>query len=192
MEKDSVITPCKMLIIGGSAGGLDAVLEIIPKLKTTIPFTIVLVLHRKNTTELTLTELIASKTKLNVREVEDKEVILQSTVYIAPGDYHLLIEKTGYFSLDFSEKIKFSRPSIDVTFESAAMVYGPALTCIVLSGANNDGTEGAKVVKKKGGTIIVQHPETALSPIMPESVISSAQPHLVLNIRELIEYINGL
>lgn len=181
-----------MLIIGGSAGGLDALLEILPRLKAPINFTITLVLHRKNTTEVTLADLIASKTKLNVREVEDKELILESTLYIAPGDYHLLIEKTGQFSLDFSERINFSRPSIDVTLESASRIYGPTLTCIILSGANHDGTAGAKFVKENGGIVIAQQPETALSPVMPESVIKEVQPQFVLNIREIVDYINSL
>jgi len=192
MEKDRVIQPCKMLIIGGSAGSLDALLEIFPKLKPSISATIVLVLHRKNSIELMLSELIASKTELPVKEIEDKEVIHKSTIYIVPGDYHLLIEKDDSFSLDFSEKINFSRPSIDVTFESAASIYGPALTCMVLSGANNDGTEGAKIVKENGGIIIAQQPETAIVPFMPESVIKNVEPHFILNIPELIEYINSL
>ncbi|HRG52449.1 MAG TPA: chemotaxis protein CheB [Bacteroidia bacterium] len=192
MEKNSLKPTCRMLVIGGSAGSLDALLEIVPLLKPTISIPIVLVLHRKNSTEVMLTELITAKTKLAVKEIEDKELIQNSTVYIVPGDYHLLIEKSGHFSLDFSEKINFSRPSIDVTFESASLVYGPELACIVLSGANTDGSEGARIVKERGGVVIAQRPDTAVVSIMPEATIEHAQPQYVFDIQEMVDYINLL
>lgn len=187
-----MIHPCKMLVIGGSAGSLDALLEIIPHLKPSISTPIVLVLHRKNSTDIMLTELITAKTKLAVKEIDDKEAIQPSTIYIVPGDYHLLIEKSGHFSLDFSEKINFSRPSIDVTFESVALVYGPELTCILLSGANTDGSAGAKIVKERGGVVIAQRPDTAVVSIMPEAMIEHVQPEYVFDIKEMVEYINLL
>lgn len=181
-----------MLIIGGSAGSLDVLLEMFPKFKKAIPFSMVIVLHRKNTADITLTELLMSRTKIPVKEIEDKETIQKSTVYIAPPDYHILIEKTKQFSLDYSEKVNYSRPSIDVAFESAADVYGSLLTCVVLSGANNDGTEGAKIVKNKGGVVIAQQPETAIVSFMPEFVIKNVQPHYILTPQELVEYINAI
>jgi two-component system chemotaxis response regulator CheB len=192
MEKNSMMNPCKMLIIGGSAGGLDALLEILPKLKTKLSFAVVVVLHRKNTADPTLIHLMSTKTALPVKEVEDKELIQKSVIYIAPPDYHLLIEKTHHFALDYSEKVNFSRPSIDVAFESAASVYGPSLTCIVLSGANNDGTEGARIIKEKGGVVVAQQPETAIVSFMPEFLIKNVQPHHVLSITELIQFINSV
>lgn len=192
MEKNTVVQPCKMLIIGGSAGSLDVLLEMFPRLKSSITATIVLVLHRKNSSEIMLKELIATKTKLDVREIEDKEVIQKSTIYIVPGDYHLLIEKSGHFSLDVSEKVNYSRPSIDVTFESAALAYGAALTCILLSGANTDGSAGAKIVKERGGVVIAQRPDTAVVSIMPEAMIEHVQPQYVFDIKEMVEYINLL
>lgn len=181
-----------MLIIGGSAGSLDVLLEVFPKFKKAISCSIVIVLHRKNTADLTLTELLMARTEIPVKEIEDKETIQKSTVYIAPPDYHILIEKTKQFSLDYSEKVNYSRPSIDVTFESAADIYGPSLTCVVLSGANNDGTEGARIVKSKGGIVIAQQPETAIVSFMPEFVINNVQPHYTLNPQQLIEYINTI
>lgn len=192
MEKNSLVPSGKMLVIGGSAGSLDVLLEMIPYLKLSISIPIVLVLHRKNSMDMMLTELIAAKTKLAVREIDDKEAIRPSTIYIAPGDYHLLIEKSGHFSLDASEKINFSRPSIDVTFESAALVYGPELVCMLLSGANNDGSAGAKIVKDNGGMVIAQKPETAIFPFMPEAMIAHVQPQYVLDVKEMIEFINLL
>jgi two-component system chemotaxis response regulator CheB len=192
MEKNDLKHPCELLIIGGSAGGLDVLLEVLPKLKTSISFPIVIVLHRKNTQEETLTALMSIKATLPVKEIEDKEPIQESVIYIAPADYHLLIEKSHYFALDYSEKVNFSRPSIDVTFESAADVYGASLVCIVLSGANNDGTQGAKAVKEKGGVVAAQQPETAVVPFMPDFMIKNVQPQHVLNIPQLIQFINSL
>lgn len=192
MEKNVITHPYELLIIGGSAGGLDVLLEVLPKLKTPLSFAIVIVLHRKNTQELTLTELMSIKATLQVKEVEDKEAIQKSVIYVAPADYHLLIERSHHFALDYSEKINFSRPSIDVTLESAADVYGASLTCIILSGANNDGTQGAKIVKEKGGLVVAQQPETAVVPVMPDSMIKNVQPHHVLDIPQLIQFINSL
>lgn len=192
MEKNVLKHPCELLIIGGSAGGLDVLLEVLPRLKTLLAFPIVIVLHRKNSQEMTLTALMSIKATLPVKEIEDKEPIQESVIYIAPADYHLLIEKSRHFALDYSEKVNFSRPSIDVAFESAANVYGTSLTCIVLSGANNDGTEGAKIIKEKGGVVVAQQPETAVVPFMPDFVIKNAQPQYVLNIPQLIQFINSL
>ena len=181
-----------MLVIGGSAGSLDVLMEVFPKLKKNISFSIVIVLHRKNTADVTLTELLMGRTKIPVKEIEDKETILPSVVYIVPPDYHVLVEKTKQFSLDYSEKVNYSRPSIDVTFESASAVFGSSLTCVILSGANNDGTEGAKVVKSRGGVVIAQQPETAIVSFMPEFVIREVTPHYILTPLQLIEYINSL
>jgi two-component system chemotaxis response regulator CheB len=181
-----------MLIIGGSAGSLDVLMEICPKIKASLSFPIVIVLHRKNTADMTLTDLLINKAKLPVKEIEDKESIQKSVIYVAPPDYHVLIEKTKQFSLDYSEKVNYSRPSIDVSFESASSVYHSGLICIVLSGANNDGTEGARIVKKNGGIVVAQQPETAIVPFMPEFVIKDAQPHYILTVPELTQFINSL
>src|SRR5688500_3447281 len=113
-----------LLVIGGSAGGLEAILQILPALKREPSLAVVLVLHRRGG-ESMLTELLQDKTAWNVKEAEEKEPIEPGTLYIAPADYHLLIEKDRTFSLDYSEKIHYSRPAIDVTFETAAEVYGP-------------------------------------------------------------------
>src|SRR5687768_14920947 len=122
MAKES-LTGTAILVIGGSAGSLEALLQFLPQVKNEITFSIVIVLHRKSDAESMLTTLLQSKTKLPVREIEDKEKMMPSMIYIAPANYHVLIEKDGTFSLDVSEKINFSRPSIDVSFETAADVY---------------------------------------------------------------------
>jgi len=191
MEKDALISGCKVLIIGGSAGSLDVLLKILPHLK--VPsFAIVIVLHRKPTDDTTLEELIAVKTAIPVKEVEDKIALESGNIYIAPSDYHLLFEKNNLLSLDVSEKINYSRPSIDVAFESAADVYGKALVGILLSGANADGTDGLIAIKNAGGTIVVQQPETADMPFMPNNAVMHTSPDHVLDVSGLLQLIAGI
>lgn len=152
---------------------------------TSITYSLVVVLHRKSAEDNTLEELIAAKTAVPVTEVEDKTPMLPGHIYIAPSDYHLLFENDDTLSLDTSEKVNYSRPSIDVSFESAAEVYGESLSVILLSGANADGTAGLIAVKNAGGTIIVQDPETAEMPFMPNNAIEKITPDLVLTIEEI-------
>ncbi|AWH85789.1 chemotaxis protein CheB [Flavobacterium album] len=191
MEEDKIISGCRVLIIGGSAGSLDALLKILPHLTAIPSFSLVIVLHRRSGEDTTLEELIAVKTSIPVTEVEDKIPLLPGCIYIAPSDYHLLFENNGTLSLDISEKINYSRPSIDVAFESAADIYGPKLTAILLSGANADGTQGLIAVKNAGGTIVVQDPETAEMPFMPRNAIENMTPDHILNVEEMIGFIGG-
>ncbi|MFY0481567.1 chemotaxis protein CheB [Flavobacterium sp. PLA-1-15] len=188
MEEITLISGCKVLIIGGSAGSLDVLLKILPHLQ--VPsFAIVIVLHRKHTDDTTLEELIAAKSKIPVKEVEDKIALESGNIYIAPSDYHLLFEKNDLLSLDISDKVNYSRPSIDVAFESAADVYGKSLVGILLSGANADGTDGLIAIKKNGGTIVVQKPETADMPFMPNNALLHTTPDHILNVSELLKFI---
>ncbi|UHG90389.1 chemotaxis protein CheB [Spirosoma oryzicola] len=192
MAESKLTISCKAVVIGGSAGGLDVLLKVLPSLSTSFSFTVIIVLHRKNSVDSTLESLLASRTKIPVKEVEDKDGISPGTIYIAPADYHLLIEPDLTFSLDDSEKVNYSRPSLDVTFESAADVFGPELVGILLSGANADGTQGLVAVKKAGGTTVVQKPETAQTPFMPQQAIANAPVDSILDIPELIALVNSL
>lgn len=192
MEKDRVIQDCKVLIIGGSAGSLEVLMELLPQLAIIPSFAIVLVLHRKSAEDSTLEDLIRFKSHIPVMEVEDKTPLAPGFIYIAPSDYHLLFETDDILSLDTSEKINYSRPSIDVSFESAAEVYGPALVGILLSGANADGTEGLLAIKKAGGTIVVQVPETAQMPFMPMNALTNTNPHYVLDVMGILEFITHI
>ncbi|MNJ97989.1 Chemotaxis response regulator protein-glutamate methylesterase [compost metagenome] len=192
MEKDGVISNCKVLIIGGSAGSLEVLMKLLPNLRGTLSFAIVFVLHRKNTKDATLEELIAIKTNISVKEVEDKTSFLPGYIYIAPPDYHLLFEKNNVLSLDTSEKVNYSRPSIDVSFESVAEVYGSSLIAILLSGANADGTNGLLAVKKAGGTTIVQNPDTAQMPFMPQNAITYVNPDYILDVDEMLHFIASI
>lgn len=189
MEKNRVIEGCKVLIIGGSAGSLEVLMELLPKLTFVPDFAIVLVLHRKSAEDSTLEELISYKTEIPLMDVEDKTPLRSGFIYIAPSDYHLLFETNDVLSLDTSEKINYSRPSIDVSFESAAEVYGPALVGILLSGANSDGTEGLLAIKRAGGSIVVQMPESAQMPFMPMNAIENTSPHYVLDVKGILNFI---
>ncbi|AWG26533.1 chemotaxis protein CheB [Flavobacterium kingsejongi] len=192
MEKDGLISGCKVLIIGGSAGSLKVLMELLPRLTAFPTFTIVIVLHRKNAEDTTLEELFALKTSFPVNEVEDKTPLEKGAIYVAPSGYHLLFEREELLSLDASEKINYSRPSIDVSFESAAEVYGKGLTAVLLSGANADGTEGLRAIEKTGGTIIIQDPLTAEMPFMPQNALLHTTPDYVVGISELCDLINHI
>lgn len=182
----------RLLVIGGSAGSLDVLLQVLPAIdpRTTIP--IVIVLHRKTSSDNLLADLLASRTSLQVKEVDEKEIIRPGYIYIAPADYHLLLEADLSFSLDYSEKVNYSRPSIDVVFQSAADVFGPSLFCLLLSGGNADGTEGFRYVRSKGGTTLVQDPETAEVDYMPRNALVHHCVDKVLRIEDIAVFINRL
>lgn len=180
-----------LVLIGGSAGSIQIILKALQPL---LPgnFAVVIVLHRKPSSDSTLIDIFGGKTALRVKEADEKERIQPATVYIAPADYHLLIEKDGSFSLDDSEKVNFSRPSIDITFESAAEVYGSAAVAILLSGASIDGIEGLQKIKTRGGLCIVQDPDTAEVDFLPRQALLSIRPDHIARPDEIGRILNGL
>ncbi|MGA9648439.1 chemotaxis protein CheB [Pedobacter sp.] len=192
MAKTVESRKCSALIIGGSAGSLDVLLEIFPDLSSDINFPIILVTHRKTGNDSLLSDLLKNRTKLTVNEAEEKEIILPGNVYIAPADYHLLIEENHTISLDYSEKINYSRPSIDVTFQSAAEIFKDELVCILLSGSNADGVAGLKIANSFGGLVVVQNPNTAIMPYMPQQAVNEVKPVVVLDAFNMAEFINKL
>jgi two-component system chemotaxis response regulator CheB len=183
---------CRALIIGGSAGSLDVLLKVLPAIDRDITFPIVIVIHRKKGTDSMLSDLLSTKTTLEVKEAEEKEGLQAGFIYIVPSDYHLLVERDLTISLDSSEKINYSRPSIDVTFQSAAEVYGAKLACILLSGSNSDGVNGLIYTKRFGGETAVQDPSSAQVDYMPKQAILKAEIDHVLKIEEMANYINLL
>lgn len=185
-------TNCELLVIGGSAGSLDILLNILPELAIDLPFAIVIVLHRKNTSNSVLADLLAGKTPIPVAEVDEKDPIFSSRIYIAPADYHLLIEADKTFSLDSSEKIKFSRPSIDLTFQTGAEAYKQSMAALLLSGANTDGTNGLLTVRQHQGITAVQDPRDAVVPLMPETALNTMKIDYVLQNDEIAGFINNL
>ena len=192
MEENKIMPNSKVIIIGGSAGSLLALMQILPELPKIHSFAIVIVLHRKSTDQETLEELIKLKTIIEVKIIEDKVPLLPGFLYVAPSNYHLLFEKNNLLSLDTSEKINYSRPSIDVSFESAAEVYKDQLIGILLSGSNSDGTKGLQAIQNKGGIIVVQDPLTAEMPFMPNNAIQHTTPDFILNIEEIVHFIISL
>jgi two-component system, chemotaxis family, protein-glutamate methylesterase/glutaminase len=142
---------------------------------------VIVVFHRKKSEEATLIDLLSTRTELSVKEAEDKDEITPGTLYVAPADYHLLIEKNKTLSLDFSEKVNYSRPSIDVSIESACEVFGASLGCILLSGANADGVAGLAMAKRAGGLIVVQDPAFAEFPVMPLHAVAHVSVDLLIN-----------
>jgi two-component system chemotaxis response regulator CheB len=179
----------KLLMIGGSAGSLAMVLQILPLFKKSMNIPVVIIFHRKQSEDTVLIDLLSSRTGYTVKEADDKDEIKPGIIYIAPVDYHLLIEKKKTLSLDDSEKVNFSRPSIDVAFESAADVYGPNLTCLLLSGANADGVAGLQAAKKVGATIVVQDPLSAEVPFMPKAAVENVAVDFLLDSSNLPQFI---
>lgn len=192
MAKDRVNTVCRVLVIGGSTGSIDVLLHLLPALHPPLSFAVILVLHRQNTADSTLASLLAAKTTLPLKEVDDNDRLTPGHIYLAPADYHLLLERDGQFSLDASEKVHYSRPAIDVTFESVADVYGPAVVGLLLSGANADGTAGLRAINRAGGRTGVQQPDTAQVAYMPRHALLHAPIDEVLDLNGMIRFINGL
>jgi two-component system chemotaxis response regulator CheB len=191
MEKSILISNYQIIMIGGSAGSLEVIMQVLPVLPEQMQATVVIILHRKNDDSL-LTKILAGKTSLPVIEAEDKSPILPGTVYVAPADYHLLVEKNRTFSLDYSEKINYSRPSIDVTFETAAEAYGSGLAAFLLSGANADGAEGLRVVKKEGGLSVAQDTTEASVEFMPASAIRMGAVNKIMKLEEMKNWFASL
>jgi two-component system, chemotaxis family, protein-glutamate methylesterase/glutaminase len=159
-----------IVVIGTSWGGLTALSEIVSGLPADFPLPICIVQHRSKDSDALLVRLLQDLTPLCVRDAEDKETLCAGSIYIAPPDYHMLVE-TEYISLTVDSPVRFSRPSIDVLFRSAADTFGASTIGVVLTGANEDGAAGLARIVARGGKAIVQDPKTAESPIMPVSAL---------------------
>ena len=179
--------PVNLIVIGGSWGGLQASLSILAGLPGDFRIPIILVLHRLKNFDSDLQGVYRNKLKLQVLEIEEKEKIRGGFVYIAPANYHVLIERDQTFSLDVSEYENYSRPSIDVTFTSAAEVYGAGTLGILLSGASRDGSVGLKNIKEKGGWTIVQDPSEAEVGTMPQSALNLMPDCSILTLKNITE-----
>ncbi|ASW73951.1 chemotaxis protein CheB [Chryseobacterium piperi] len=182
----------ELVVIGGSAGSLQVIMELIKNLNEDISFPILLVVHRKAQSISLLPTLLQQFSPLDVIEVEDKIELQNNKIYIVPADYHLLFENKKMVSLDSSEKMNYSRPSIDVTFKSAAEMYGESLVGILLSGANADGVEGLQYIKKNKGTVWIQDPETAEVNYMPKHAVDGVLYDLIITPDDLPGQINKL
>jgi len=181
----------RIVVIGTSWGGLAALRELVATLPGSFALPVVLVQHRHRQSDHVLATLLQDRAKLKVCEVEDKSPIQPGSIYVAPADYHLLIE-ADHFALSTEEPVRYSRPSIDVTFTSAADRYGAGTVGVVLTGANADGAAGLERIATRGGLAIVQAPETAESPAMPTAALRSVPNATVLTITAIGALLSGL
>ena len=176
------------IVIGASAGAVEALSQLLPALPAQLRTPVIIVVHVPANRASLLAELFSSKCALRVREAEDKLAVSEGTVWFAPSGYHLLIERDHSFSLSVDEPVNYSRPSIDVLFESAAHAYGERLLALVLTGANQDGAEGAAVIHQRGGLVAVQDPATALVATMPQLCIERSTPDFVGSLSALLDF----
>lgn len=173
-----------IVAVGTSWGGLMAMSKLLRALPSDFSIPIAIVQHRSRDSDKLLTQLLQDATELPVCEIEDKDLLEPGKVHVAPANYHLLIER-GYFSLTVEEPVRYSRPSIDVMFTSAADTYGSEAIGIVLTGANADGAQGLAHIVKRGGKALIQAPKTAEMPIMPEAAMLAVPTAEVLPLPQL-------
>lgn len=178
-----------IVAIGTSLGGLAAMLAIVRDLPADLTAPIVLVQHRGPASEGGLAEMLGEHTRLRVAEAEDKALLTAGTLYVAPPDYHLLVEAQGSIALSTDAPVKLARPSIDVLFETAADAYGPGVLAVLLTGASADGAAGLARVKAVGGRAIVQDPATAECATMPAAGIAAAPVDYILPLERIADHI---
>jgi two-component system chemotaxis response regulator CheB len=165
--------PVEAVAIGGSAGALEALTALLAGLPAGWRTAILLVVHVRPEPPNLLPEVLALRTRLEVREARDKEPIAPATIYVAPPDYHLLVERERTLSLSRDPAVHYTRPAIDVLFESAAAAFGPALAAVLLTGANDDGARGLAAIRAAGGRVAIQDPATAASRTMPAAGLAA-------------------
>ena len=180
------------IVIGASAGGVEALSVLLPRLRQGMRAPVFIAMHLPRDRPSLLTEIFGARCVVPVREAEDKEPALPATVYFAPPDYHLLIEDGPRIALSVDDVVHFSRPSIDVLFQSAADVFGESLMGIILSGANEDGARGLKTIHDRGGVTVVQEPSGAYESRMIHAALGLCQPHFVLPLEELASLLSAL
>jgi two-component system chemotaxis response regulator CheB len=173
------------IVIGSSAGGLRALLELLSLIPKSYPIPIIIVQHLQDGYDSRMAELLNEKAAIRVKEAEDKEPIMKGFAYLAPPGYHLLIEDDHSLSLSMDPHVNFSRPSIDVLFDSAAFVYEERCVGIVLSGASGDGSQGLNKIKANGGLTLVQDPTTAEFSTMPKAAIQVTAVDHILTLAEM-------
>lgn len=169
-------TPLKLVVIGTSLGGLQSLQILLPTFPTSFPLPVAIVQHRHSDSNDSLSVFLQQYCLLPLTEPEDKEVIRPGQVYLAPPDYHLLVE-TGHFALSTEAPVSYARPSINVLFESAADAYKQSVIGVILTGASDDGSQGILSIKKRGGLAIIQEPTTAECPTMPKAAITALQKY---------------
>ncbi|MFL6213563.1 MAG: chemotaxis protein CheB [Blastocatellia bacterium] len=181
----------ELIVAGASLGGFDALAALLSALPEDYPLPLAVVQHRSVDSDDLLSVLLQRASRLPINEVEDKQPILPGTVYIAPANYHLLVER-DHFALSVDDRVRYARPSIDVMFESAADAYRERLAAILLSGSNDDGARGMARVKARGGLTIVQDPASAESARMPAAAIAATPIDHVLPLAGIAQLLTSL
>lgn len=192
MTKFKIDREYKAVIIGGSAGSFQGIVKILSRLPGDFELPIIMCLHRLKHVRNGFVEALSIKSVKPVEEPFDKEPIKRRKVYLAPSNYHLMVELGNTFALSTDEMVNNSRPSIDVSFSTAAYVYKSKLVSILLSGANRDGAMGTKKVKEWGGLTIVQEPKECMMPAMPNAAIEACKIDHILTIENIIQFMSDL
>lgn len=178
----------ELVVVGTSLGGLHALEVLLCGLPKSFPVPVAVVQHRHKDSENTLSAFLQQYSPLPLKEPEDKEVIVPGRVYLAPADYHLLVE-AGSFALSTEAPASYARPSIDVLFESAADAYAERVIGVILTGANHDGAQGLAKIKACGGWAMVQEPATAFSPTMPKAAIAAVTADWILPLEDIAPFL---
>jgi two-component system chemotaxis response regulator CheB len=182
----------KAVAIGASAGAVQALQTILPALPAGYRLPVLVVVHVPPDRANQLVPLLQAKCRTTVREAEDKEPVAAGVVYFAPSDYHLLVEADHSLALSTDEAVNYSRPSIDVLFESAADAYGEGLLGVILTGANHDGAAGLKAIVDAGGMAIVEDPAGAYASAMPRSALEACPSAMTMNLDAIASYLSSL
>lgn len=181
----------ELIVVGASLGGFKALEVLVGSLPTNFQVPIAAVQHRSSDSDELLTTLLNRESRLPIVEVEDKQPIFPGRIYMAPANYHLLVEE-GHFALSTEGPVQFARPSIDVLFESAADTYRNRVVAVLLSGSNSDGARGMAKVKQNGGLVIVQDPASAESRAMPDAAIAATEVDRILPLSEIPSFLTKL
>lgn len=178
-----------VLVIGSSWGGVEMLMRLVRELPASWVLPVVIVQHQHPNSGPALERILGKITRLVVRDVEDKDKLEPGHVFIAPANYHLLIEDDGSFSLSTEAPVKYCRPAVDVTFASMARVYQQRCIGLILTGANDDGADGTRIIKTAGGHTLAQSPASAKAPAMPEAAIATGAVDRVLEPAEIVPYL---
>lgn len=180
------------MVMGVSAGGVAALQMILPHLATDLPVPVMIVQHMRSDGDDFLARHLNRSCPIPVKEAEDKEIPEAGVVYLAPADYHLLVEPDRSFALSVGDRVHFSRPSVDVLFETAAEVYLDGLIGVILTGANADGAHGLGLIKQMGGVTVVQDPDTAKAREMPQAALETVAVDFVIPLETMGKFLNDL
>jgi two-component system chemotaxis response regulator CheB len=190
------MTELDVIMIGGSAGGLEALLAILPGLPAAFAIPIVVVFHLSPSQPSLLADVLSRACRRRVAEIEDKMALLPHTIHVAPPNYHVLLERDRTIALSVDPPVHFSRPSIDVAFDSAADSFGRTSAGVLLSGASEDGARGLARIHRAGGLALIQDPASARHPEMPAAAVHwvgpGAQVHLLPELASAVSALGGI